>query len=103
MFRDFIGLLSSTYPRPRSVAFYADKLCITPKYLSAVCKQVSGMTALKLISNFVSKDILRLLNDTDKSMKEICNELGFPNPSFFGTYVRKTLGMSPRQYRERRK
>ena len=103
VFRDFIGLLSSTYPRPRSVAFYADKLCITPKYLSAVCKQVSGMTALKLISNFVSNDILRLLNDTDKSMKEICNELGFPNPTFFGTYVRKTLGMSPRQYRERRK
>ena len=75
-------------------------LCLTPKYLSAVCKQVSGSTASQLIASFVVKDIRRLLDESDKSVKEICNELGFPNPSFFGTYVRKHLGQSPRRFRE---
>lgn len=103
VFREFITLLSDTYPRPRVVAYYADKLCLTSKYLSAVCKQVSGQTAAKLITQFVVNDIRRLLDETEKSMKEISNELDFPNPSFFGTYVRKNLGISPRQFRERGK
>ncbi len=99
-FREFIDLLTTSYPKPRDVAYYADKLCLTPKYLSAVCKQVSGITASQLIARFVVKDIRRLLDESDKSVKEICNELGFPNPSFFGTYVRKHLGQSPRRFRE---
>ena len=102
-FREFVDLLTSLYPRPRDVAFYAEKLCLTPKYLSAVCKQVSGLTASKFIAQFIIKDIKHLLDDTDKSIKEICNELDFPNPSFFGTYVKKNLGMSPMQYRESNK
>lgn len=102
-FREFVDLLTSLYPRPRDVAFYAEKLCLTPKYLSSVCKQVSGLTASKFIAQFIIKDIKHLLDDTDKSIKEICNELDFPNPSFFGTYVKKNLGMSPMQYRESNK
>ena len=101
VFSDFVSLLSSASPKPRDVAYYADRLCLTPKYLSAVCKQVSGITASQFIAQFVVKDIRRLLEETDKSIKEICNELAFPNPSFFGTYVRKHLGLSPRQYRDR--
>lgn len=103
VFSDFVSLLSSASPKPRDVAYYADRLCLTPKYLSAVCKQVSGITASQFIAQFVVKDIRRLLEETDKSIKEICNELAFPNPSFFGTYVRKHLGLSPRQYRDRGK
>lgn len=103
VFSDFVSLLSSASPRPRDVAYYADRLCLTPKYLSAVCKQVSGITASQFIAQFVVKDICRLLDETDKSIKEVCNELAFPNPSFFGTYVRKHLGLSPRRYRDRGK
>lgn len=98
-FRNFLSLLSSTYPKPRSVAWYADKLCLTPKYLSTVCKESSGETAGELINRYVVKDIDFLLKQRGKSIKEICNELEFPNLSFFGRYVKKHLGLSPKQYR----
>lgn len=100
VFRNFLSLLSSSYPKSRSVAYYADKLCLTPKYLSTVCKEVSGETASELINRYVVKDIEFLLKQRGKSVKEICNELEFPNLSFFGRYVKKHLGLSPKLYRE---
>lgn len=101
VFRNFLTLLSSSYPKPRSVSYYADRLCLTPKYLSTVCKEVSGETASELINRYVVKDIDFLLKQRGKSVKEICNELEFPNLSFFGRYVKKHLGLSPKQYREK--
>lgn len=99
LFKDFIGILSSSYPKNRMVSYYASRLYVTPKYLSAVCKEVSGQTASELINHYVVKDIQFLLRKTEKNIKEIANELDFPNLSFFGKYVRKHLGVSPKQYR----
>ena len=101
VFRNFLSLLSSSYPKSRSVAYYADKLCLTPKFLSTVCKEVSGETASELINRYVVQDIDFLLKQRGRSVKEICNELEFPNLSFFGRYVKKHLGLSPKQYREK--
>ena len=100
MFREFLDLLSSTYPKQRSVAYYASKLYITPKYLSSICKETSGRTATEIINRYVVKDIQYMLKQADKSIKDIRNELEFPNLSFFGRYVRKHLGTSPKQWRE---
>ena len=71
------------------IGFYANQLYVTPKYLSAVCKEVSGQTASELITQYMVKDILYLLRNSQKSIKEIANELNFPNLSFFWK-VRKT-------------
>lgn len=101
LFKDFIMMLTSDYPKDRSVSTYAERLCITPKYLSAVCKEFTGKPASDLIDKYVIKDILYLLKKTNKSIKEICNELEFPNISFFGKYVKRTIGMSPKLYREK--
>ena len=79
---------------------YASRLCVTPKYLSAVSKSVSGSTASEVINRCIIDDVRRLLHNPDKSVKEISNELGFPNLSFFGKYVKRMLGMSPKAYRK---
>lgn len=100
LFKEFINILSSSYPKKRMVASYAEKLYVTPKYLSAVCKEVSGQTASDLITQYMVKDIQYLLKKSKKSIKEISNELDFPNLSFFGKYVKQHLGMSSKQYRE---
>ena len=100
LFKRFIELLSSSYPKPRAVYYYADRLNVTPKYLSAVCRQAGGKRASDLINLYVVKDIEYLMNHTQKSIKEIACELEFPNLSFFGKYVKKHLGMSPKAYRE---
>ncbi len=99
MFHDFISLISNTYPRPRSVAWYAGQLHVTPKYLSSIIKDVSGETASTIIRRYIIADTAYLLRYTRKSIKEITNELNFPNISFFGKFVRRYLGQSPKQFR----
>ena len=46
------------------------------------------------------REILRLLV-VGRSIKEIANELDFPNTSFFGKYVREHLGQTPMEYRRK--
>ena len=100
LFKRFIDLLGSSYPKPRSVAYYADRLNVTSKYLSSVCRLVGKQRASDLIDQYVLKDIEYLMKHTQKSIKEIACELEFPNLSFFGKYVKKHFGLSPKAYRE---
>lgn len=101
LFKEFMDLLMSAYPKPRSVNYYANRLCITPKYLTAVCKKITNHTASELINQYVVKDIAYLLHNPSISIKEVSNEMDFPNLSFFGKYVKKHLGCSPKHYREK--
>lgn len=101
LFRRFIELLSGFETSDRSVKAYAEKLCVTPKYLSTVCKSVSGKTALEWIHDFLADTITHKLKYTDASIKEIADELGFPNISFFGKFVKGQFGVSPKEYRHR--
>lgn len=100
LFSHFMDLAIAETPRRREVKYYADRLCVTAKYLSAVCKQQSGSTASAIINRLSLDHIKRELRCTDKSVKEIAAEAGFDNLSFFGKYVRRELGMSPRDYRK---
>lgn len=100
LFKCFIDLLVSMYPKNRRVSYYADRLHVTPKYLAAVCKNIGKKTPSQLIDLYMVKDIEYLLTHTSKSIKEIAIELDFPTLSFFGKYVRQHLGASPKAYRE---
>lgn len=99
LFKQFLQLLSSTPVKPRSMQWYAEQLHVSAKYLSAVCKHESGKTAFEWIGEFVEKDVIYWLTRSTKSIKEISVLLDFPNPSFFGRYCRRRLGMSPSAYR----
>jgi AraC-like DNA-binding protein len=101
IFSRFIDLLQNSKTKRMQVSKYASMLCISPKYLTMVCKQHSGKTALQWIEEYTIADIDYYICNTDKSMKEICNILGFPNASFFGKYVREHLGMTPLEYRNK--
>lgn len=100
LFKNFIGLLSESRVKSRNVSWYADRLCVTPKYLSTLCKQVSGKTAFSWINEYVKVDIRNYLKNTNKTIKEVADTLGFPNLSFFGKYCRAHFGMSPTEYRK---
>lgn len=100
LYKEFLKLVFSSYPKQRSVAWYADKLNVTAKYLSSVTKQQGGETALAIINRYVIEDIKRNLMRPEKTIKEIVCELNFPSISFFGKYVKKHLGMSPKFYRK---
>lgn len=100
IFKKFLALLVEHYTHERSVAFYASKLCITPKYLGTICREVSSKMATDIIASAVILDAKAKLHDSDLTVQEISNSLNFPNASFFGRYFKRHTGYSPMQYRE---
>ena len=84
----------------REVEWYADKLCISPKYLSDVCRKCSGRPASEWIKDYVMFDIRSQLKNSTKSIKEISNRLGFSSLTFFGKCIRRWFGQSPTELRE---
>ena len=99
LFQTFMKKLTSMEVKPRSVTWYAEQLCVTPKYLTFVCRESCGRTAFDLINEAVLTDVRYQLKYSQKSIKEIADYLDFPNISFFGKFVRRHVGCSPKEYR----
>ena len=99
VYAELMRLISKHYHEERSVRFYAEKLCLSPKYLTQMVKSVSGCTVQQLVFKAITKRAIFLIMNTDKSIKEISDSLNFPNPSAFGTFFKKQVGMSPVNYR----
>ena len=100
IFTKFIKLVENYYKQERRVGWYAQQLCITPKYLSETVKSVSRRTPNEWIDNYVTLELRVLLKDSTKSIKEIAEELNFPNQSFLGKYFKEHVGMPPSEYRK---
>ena len=100
IYRRFMLMLAENSNVNRSVQSYADELCVSPKYLTSVCRKHSDRTASELIATAVVSRIKQLLLYSDLSIKEVAGEMGFTNLSFFGKYVKKHLGVSPNHYRK---
>lgn len=98
-FNKFISILSENYTREREVRFYADKMNLSPRYLTTTIRNVSGYTVSEWISRFVIKDAKYLLKHSDMTIQQVAYELNFPNQSFFGKYFKNNTGMSPGTYR----
>lgn len=96
----FIALASENFKEHRDIGFYADKLCITNKYLSALLKQETGMTALEWIEKYVVLYAKGCLSSTSMTVQEISDELDFPSQSVFGKYFKRVEGISPKAYRQ---
>lgn len=100
IFKDFIQILMGGKVKHRAATWYADKLCITPKYLSQICKTVTGKTAKAIICDTEVDEIKRLLLNTDISIKEIADRMEYPSLSFFGKFTKAHLGQSPTELRK---
>ena len=100
IFTQFLRLVENNSTRERRVGWYAEQLCISPKYLSEVIKQVSHRTPSDWIDNYVLMEIRVLLRNTNMSIKEIAQELNFPNQSFLGKFFKERIGVSPYKYRK---
>lgn len=99
LFLRYLSLVQENVCTQREVAYYADRLCITPKYLSQVCRTASGISAMQWIVYYASFEIVTRLDDNERPLSDIADELGFSSLQFFSRYVRKCLGISPSEYR----
>jgi AraC-like DNA-binding protein len=101
LMENFIQLLEhGDFRKNRDIGYYADRLCVTTKYLSEVSKNVSGQSANYWITRYATLDIARLLSDRRLSFTDISDMYGFSSLSYFIRYVQKNLGAPPSAFRE---
>ncbi|MDR1723538.1 MAG: helix-turn-helix domain-containing protein [Tannerella sp.] len=98
--KQFLTLVENHYREQRQAGFYADKLCLTPKYLSQIIKFNTGKSVNEWIEAYIMLEAKALLNSTDMTVQQIADELHFPSQSFFGKYFKRLEGVSPKQYRQ---
>ncbi len=101
IFEEFSALLQKYNKQERNVGFYADKLGITPKYLSSIIKEVSGKTAARWIDESVILEAKSLLKYSGMSIQEIATHLNFTSQSFFGKYFKQHTGISPSRFKRK--
>ncbi len=99
LFHRFMDLVRSNCCQQRDVTFYADKLCITSRYLATVCRSAAGRTAKEMIDHVLLQEIKMRLHSTDLSVQEIAYELHFPDQSYLGRFFKRHTGQSPSAYR----
>ena len=99
IFHDFLTLLEANYKHERSMTYYAERMCLTPKYLSTAIKEVSGKLGLQWIDEYVALEAQALLRDNKMSVKLVSEELNFPSQSMFGRFFKKMTGYTPKQYK----
>lgn len=98
--RKFITMLESgDYKKNREVSYYAEKLYVTPKYLSELCKKVSGYSANFWINRFTTIELSRLLKDKSIQLIDIAEMFNFSSQSHFSRYVERYLGAYPSSFR----
>ena len=92
----FFRLLATNYKNSRSVKFYAERLNLTPKYLSTAIKRVTGRPILDWIHEAILIDAKMLLRTTDMTVQEIADQLNFSSPSAFVQFFKKHTGKTPK-------
>lgn len=102
IFNRFLRLVNLHGSKEHQLAFYAEKLCITSRYLGTVVLATSGVGAKEWIDRAVISTAKVLLRHSDKQISEIADELNFPNVSFFCKYFKRLTGSTPQQYRKGR-
>ena len=99
LFMQFMAVVKEHYISNRNIAFYADKLCVSPKYLSTVVHAVSGKYASEWINQYVVLEAKTLLRTEGVSIKGVSNKLNFANQSFFAKYFKQHTGYTPKEYK----
>jgi len=102
IFENFISMLDQNFRKEQNVGWYAEKLCLTPKYLSKLIYKASGKNASEWIKDYIIQEAQTLLLSSPLTVQQISNKLGFSNQSHFGSYFKRYTGASPREYKHRK-
>jgi len=92
-------LVKENYTTNRTTPFYAEKMQMTPRYLSRRIKVETGKSIAQWVDEFTLQKAYYLLLNTNKTISQVADELHFPSQSFFGKYFKRLTGMSPKKFR----
>ena len=95
----FLQEVKEHFRAERQLGFYAERLCITPRYLSRVVRETTGASAAEWVERYVVLEARALLKSTNMTIQQVSDALNFPSQTFFGKYFKRRLGISPKEYR----
>lgn len=98
---EFVKMVEQSDGRLRRVEDFAERLNVTPKYLSRLLMKTMARTPRTIIALFTLKAIENRLRYTDLTMQEIADDLQFSSASAFGKFVREHTGMTPLEFRKK--
>lgn len=101
IFGQFLDLVNRFATQEHTIDFYANRLCISPRYLGTIIKKVTGITAKAWIDRSIITAIKIELRHSEKGIKQLTDEMAFPNESFFCKYFKRLTGLTPMEYREK--
>lgn len=97
----FLQLVDEFSCRERKLSFYADRLCISEKYMSRIVSELTGRTPRNWICMRVIMEAKMLLKEGELSVAQISERLNFSTQTFFGTFFKSYVGISPCRYRNK--
>ncbi|MCC8199848.1 MAG: helix-turn-helix transcriptional regulator [Tannerellaceae bacterium] len=100
LLNQFLQLLLVHCKEQHGVTFYAEKMFITPQYLSLILKELTGKSANKWIDDALMVEAKILLKMPQTTVQQVADELNFSDQSTFGKFFKKHMGMSPMEYRK---
>lgn len=100
LFNLFMEDLEQNYMKSHDVAFYANRLNITPKYLNTIVRQMTEYTTKNIIDQYVTMQIKLQLRTGKKSVKQLSWDFNFSDESFFCRYFKQHTGYTPKQFRK---
>lgn len=98
--QDFMRLAQAHYQHERTLQFYADRMYISPKYLSRIIKETTGRSAADWLDTLVVQEAKNMLRFSSKSIQQVAYALNFPTQSSFGKFFKHMTGMSPSEYQQ---
>lgn len=103
LYNQFMSLIADNYREAHNVKFYADKLCITTRYLSQITDKVVGKSPKELIAEYLVNEALTLIETTRLNIQEISVMLGFSSQAMFSQFFRNHKGYTPSEIRNKKK
>ena len=99
IYNRFVSLVAGHYREAHDVAFYADRLCITTRYLSGVTNNVVGKSPKQIIADYLMSEAKTYLDTTRLSIQEVADRLGFSSQALFCKFFKAQEKRSPSEHR----
>lgn len=98
----FMNLVSKNFITCHNINFYAESLCLSPKHLTRIIKEVTGRTPYSFITYELLRHSLSLLEDSKNSIGQISEQLNFSDQASFCKFFKKHTGMTPLAYQRKK-
>jgi hydroxymethylpyrimidine/phosphomethylpyrimidine kinase len=101
LYNQFLDAVEHYYNRYADVAFYAEQLNVSARYLGQVTRQIANRSPKAIIDERITNEIAKLITTTNKPLKDVARWLGFSSQAHLSRFFKKRKGVSPTDYQHK--